>query len=245
MQTWMMTGPRTIHKRVIQELFKECDVKKYIIAKETGRNGYEHWQIRCSASRPDFYDYCHDREPRFHIEKANTDSQDYERKDGNFISSEDTVEILKVRFGQPNESQKKILMNLRKQGDREIDVYYDPIGSRGKSWLGIYLWEHGDALVVPRYSCTPEKLSSFVCSAYRGEPYIIIDIPRASKPTQALYEAMEEIKDGLVFDPRYSGKTRNVRGAKIAVFTNHKLDLKQLSDDRWNLHGWNKDGTLS
>lgn len=244
-QTWMLTGPRSISKREIREIFSQCDVKKFIIAKETGKNGYEHWQIRCTASRPDFFEYVKDQEPRFHVEKANTEDFEYERKEGCYWTSQDTTEIRSVRFGKPNADQRKILKQLKIQGDREIDVYYDPVGSKGKSWLTIHLWETRKALVVPRYSCTPEKLSAFICSAYDGEPNIIIDIPRASKPTAALYETMEEIKDGLVFDPRYSGHTRNIRGAKLLVFTNHKLKLDSLSDDRWKLHGWTKDGTLS
>lgn len=121
---------------------------------------------------------------------------------------------------------------------REIDVYLDKTGNKGKSWLAVALWERREALVVPRYSCTPERLSAFICSAWRGEKIIIIDIPRASKPTQALYETMEEIKDGLVFDPRYHGQCKDIRGVKLIVFTNHPLDLKQLSRDRWRLHGF-------
>lgn len=112
-----------------------------------------------------------------------------------------------------------------------------PRGNHGKTWMTIHLWERGQALVVPRYATTAEKLSAFVCSAYKGEPYIIIDIPRATVPTTALYEAIEELKDGLVFDTRYSGRTRNVRGAKIIIFTNSALDPEKLSADRWRLHG--------
>ncbi|ANC51523.1 replication associated protein [Bovine faeces associated smacovirus 2] len=244
-----MTGPRTIHKRIIREIFKKCDVKKYIIAMETGNGGYEHWQIRCTASRPDFFEYVHDREPRFNIQKAETESMEYERKEGRFWSSEDTTEIRQCRFGElggkGREWQRQILKVLKNQDVRTIDVVLDPVGARGKSHFTIALWERGEALVVPRYSCTSEKLSAFVCSAYKGEKIIIIDIPRANKPTTALYESMEEMKDGLVFDPRYSGKTRNIRGTKVLVFTNNPLDLKKLSHDRWNLHGITRDGTLS
>lgn len=74
---------------------------------------------------------------------------------------------------------------------------------------------------------------------------VIVDIPRASKIRPELYEALEEIKDGLVSDPRYAGKTRNIRGAKLVVFTNTALDEKRLSKDRWRLHGVLSPGELS
>lgn len=250
MQSWMITGPRTIHRKIITELFKQCDVKKWIIAKETGKDGYEHWQIRCTASRPDFFDYCHDREPKLHIEKAQTDEIEYERKEGVFVCSDDTVEILKVRFAELGDCQqhiwqRQLMKRLKKQSVREIDVVLDPAGNRGKSFATIALWERGEALVVPRTQSTAEKVSGFICSAWKGEKIIIIDIPRSGKPSKSLYETLEEIKDGLVFDWRYSGKTRNIRGTKLVVFTNEPLNLKGLSDDRWVLHGIRKDGTLS
>lgn len=249
MQTWMLTGPRTIHKKEIRELFEQCDVKEYIIAMETGKGGYEHWQIRCKASRPDFLTYVHDREPKFHIEKAETESMEYERKEGRFWTSEDTKEIRQCRFGRLGDNgkiwQRQLMKRLKKQSVREIDVVLDPSGNKGKSFATVHLWEVGEALVVPRNQTTAERVSGFICSAWKGEWLIIIDIPRSGKPSKALYETMEEIKDGLVFDWRYAGRTRNIRGTKLVVFTNEPLNLKGLSNDRWKLHGIRKDGTLS
>lgn len=249
MQTWMLIGPRNkIPKREIFELFEKCDVKKWIVAKETGKGGYEHWQIRCQSSRPDFFDYIHDREPKFDIQKAN-DVWEYERKEGRFWTSEDTPEIRQCRFGTlgiPGKQwQKQLIKRLQKQSVREIDVVLDPKGDKGKTFFTIALWERGEALVVPRYSTTPERLSGFICSAYKGEWLIVIDIPRSGKANKGLYETMEEVKDGLVFDHRYEGKTKNIRGTKLVVFTNKPLDLKGLSDDRWVLHGITTTGGLS
>lgn len=273
MQAWMMTIPicsrtegytwgwlqnklvtkvqfdRICSKRLIRKFMDLADVKQYIIAKETGKNGLEHWQIRLTSSDPDFFDHMKEWCEWAHVEKAATEDFTYERKEGHFWTSEDTVEILQCRFaelGIPGMKwQQQLLKRLRKQSVREIDVVLDPSGNRGKSFFTIALWERGEALVVPRYQSTAERLSGFVCSAYKGEWLIVMDIPRSTKPTKALYETMEEVKDGLVFDHRYSGKTRNVRGVKLVVFTNEPLNLKGLSGDRWKLHGIKQDGTLS
>lgn len=215
------------------------DVKRWVIAKETGHGGYKHWQIRLETSNPDFFAYVKKNVPCAHVEEAN-DAWTYERKEGRFWTSEDTTDILKVRFGEPNDRQRAIIRTARGQGDRQIDVWYDPAGNHGKTWLSIHLWERGMALVVPRASCTAHDLSAYVCSSYRGEEFIIIDIPRAGKVGTSLYEAMEEIKDGLVFDHRYQGRCRNIRGAKLIVFTNTKLDTEKLSKDRWRLHGFGR-----
>lgn len=225
----------------IRRIFEIYDVKDWVVALETGKRGYKHYQIRfdISGDYKSFFQRVHEAVPELHLEEASNGpfDNDYERKEGFFVSSRDTDEILRVRFNRLNPVQRDILQIVDSQNDRQVDVWLDPRGNHGKSWMSIHLWERGQALVVPRYAVTPEKLSGFVCSAYKGEPYIIIDIPRAGKPSKGLYEEIESLKDGLVFDTRYHGRTRNVRGAKIIIFTNTPLDKNALSHDRWRLHG--------
>lgn len=231
-------------KKVLKIMLERWDIHDWIIGKEKGKGGFEHYQIRGSISGDfeAFFQWHIQNGYGWHIEKSNTGPFEcsYERKEGHYWTSYDTVEIRKVRFGRINPRQKHILGWLDSQSDREIDVWLDPSGNHGKSWLAIHLWETGRALVIPRSASTPERLSAFVCSAWKGERIIIIDIPRAQKIDPKLYETIEELKDGLVFDHRYSGKTRNVRGTKILIFTNTPLDTKKLSKDRWRLHGINE-----
>lgn len=201
-----------------------------------GKDGYRHYQTRLVSNRHDFFEWCKIMLPGAHVEKASTELDQYERKSGLFLCSKDTNQIRQVRFGTLRENQKEILRKVDSQNDRQIDVFYDPAGNHGKSWLTIHLWERGEGFVVPRSDATAGKLSAFICSGYRGQKYVIIDLPRASKPSRELYECLEDTKDGLVFDHRYSGTTRNIRGCKLIVFTNHKLDTKLLSYDRWRFH---------
>nr|WCR62156.1 MAG: replication associated protein [Smacoviridae sp.] len=240
-QAWMLTIPRNVPKRALKVMLEKNDVKSWTIGFEVGKDGYRHYQVRLVSSNDGFFEWCKAHIPTAHVKKAVQESGNYERKSGNFVSSEDTNSIRSVRFGNPTKLQKKILQEVRSQNDRQIDVYLDKQGNHGKSWLTVHLWERGEALVVPRSVGTARQLSAFICSAYRGQAYIIIDIPRAGKIDTALYETMEEIKDGLVFDERYTGKCRNIRGVKLIVFTNKALDTKYLSHDRWRLHGINKE----
>lgn len=234
-----MTIPRTVPKRLIWMMIDQNDCKKWTIGFEVGKDGYRHYQIRLNTSNDDFFQWVKNHIPSAHIEKATQEWNDYERKSGNFVCSDDTPQIRQIRFGTLRPLQKKILKTVRNQNDREIDVFLDPSGNHGKSWLAIHLWERGEALIVPRSESSASKISAFICSSWQGQPYIIIDIPRAGKPKPEWYEAIEEIKDGLVFDGRYYGKSRNVRGIKLIIFTNVELDKKRLSHDRWRLHGLN------
>lgn len=232
-----MTIPRTVPKKALKVMLDVNDCKKWTIGFEVGKNGFRHYQVRLVTSNDNFFEWTKTHIPTAHVEKASKGWTDYERKSGCFITSDDTTEIRQVRFGTLRPLQKKILKIVRSQNDREIDVFLDSRGNHGKSWLTVHLWERGRALVVPRSESSAAKISAYICSAYNGEEYIIIDIPRSAKPRPEWYETMEEIKDGLVFDPRYHGQCRNIRGVKLIVFTNLELDKKRLSHDRWRLHG--------
>lgn len=234
----MLTIPRSkCHKREIKTFLESHDVHKWIVAKETGKGGYEHWQVRMSTSAT--FDEIKTAFPYAHIEKS-TQWCNYERKEGKFVCSDDTVGILRTRFGRCRENQKRILKRLHTQSDRGIDVVVDYRGNSGKSWLTRHLWETGKAYIVPNTVNSTQGLIQFVASGYNGEDIIIIDVPRSSKWSPALYEAVECIKDGLVYDTRYSAKMRDIHGVKILIMTNTKPQLDKLSKDRWRL--WNSNG---
>lgn len=112
-------------------------------------------------------------------------------------------------------------------------VWVDTKGNVGKSWLCGALYERGLACIVPPTIDTVTKMMQWVASGYRGEPYIVIDIPRSWKWSKELYTAVESIKDGLVYDTRYSAKMRNIRGVKVLCLTNETPKLDKLSVDRW------------
>lgn len=238
MTIWMMTASKNkgITIGLFLKLFKLFDVHKWVIGEETGKEGYKHLQVRFRvADSNDDMIWQFAQTYRIHAEKGCADEWEYEKKEGRYWTSEDNYEIRKIRFGKPRPIHNEILKQADETTDREILVVLDPYGNMGKSWIAIHLWERRQALVVPRASCTAEKLSAFICSSYAGEKYVIIDIPRATKITEAFYETAEEVKDGLVFDHRYQGHTRNIRGAKVIIFTNKPLNLKKLSYDRWKM----------
>lgn len=135
-KTFMLTIPRSVHKRILKILISKTDCKKWVIGKETGMNGYEHWQVRVQTSAKNFFEICKGMIPEAHIEEA-TDNWEYERKGGNFWCSDDTNEIRKCRFGVCNQIQQKFRKAIATQGVRTVDVFYDPIGNKGKTFFTI------------------------------------------------------------------------------------------------------------
>lgn len=234
MDTVMMTIPQKSEtKRLLKLWIQKNDVKHWIIGKEEGKGGYKHYQVR--MDNRESFERLKMWFPTAHIEIA-SDNYGYERKEGDFISSEDTNDIRRVRFGELRRNQRRIIRRLDKQSDRNILVIVDEHGNSGKSWLTNWAYERNRAFYVPPTIGTVEGIIQFVCSGYAaGQPYIFIDIPRSWKWSEQLYTAIESIKDGLVYDKRYTSRIRNIRGVKICVFTNTKPKLDRLSTDRWDL----------
>lgn len=250
-KTYMLTVPaQEMGLEQWLKLFKTWNAKKWVLGLEQGSGGYRHWQVRVRLSGAaqmaftgmfgdvvvvKFFDWMKNTYPKAHIEEANDESWEYERKEGRFLTSEDTPEVIRQRYGKLRDPQRRFINLVNTQNDRQIDVLVDMKGNWGKSWLVGHLYETGQGYYLPPTIKSTSDMVKDVASGYDGEKYIIIDIPRAFKWTEEVYTAIEMLKDGLIYDTRYHAKRRNIRGVKIIVFTNTDPKLSKLSLDRWRI----------
>lgn len=252
-EIWMFTAKAEKGSlRQIADCYRTWGGKKYQLGLEKGKGGYRHIQGRIQFSgsldykdpqirgrrvkdvkKNMFFELCSKR--GVHAEKSENWCN-YEGKDGYYITSEDNEDIRLQRFGRPTEDQENVIRILESNNDREVTLWYDPIGGIGKSWLTGHLWEKHKAHYV-RMVGSADSMIKDVASKMAGErrPYVIIDIPRAKNWTKEIYEAIEVIKDGLIDDPRYQAKPVNIRGVKVLVMSNALPRLDKLSADRWVL----------
>lgn len=233
----MFTSPRCkFFVKRFWQMVEELDLHKWVIGFEVGKDGYRHLQgrIRVSKGEDEAFLTVKSYLPLAHIEKC-SDTWEYERKSGRFLSSEDTPEIRAVRFGKPTHLQKMWLELLESANDRNIDVIFDPSGNHGKSWFVNWMYETGKGFYCPPTIDTVKGLIQWIASGYNNEGVILIDIPRSWKWSEQLYVAIESIKDGLVYDTRYYSKLRNIRGCKVMCFTNEMPKIDKLSADRWRI----------
>lgn len=219
---------------MLQIYLTRNDIHDWTIGYEVGRDGYRHIHVRLN-SRGNFEELQRSF-PGCHIEEASTEDDRYERKDGHFVCSKDTVDIRRCRFGKLRSNQQRILELLDRQSDRQVLVWFDSTGNIGKSFLTRWLVERGRAFYVPPTVDNSKQIIQWVCSGYQGQPYVVIDIPRSAKWNQSLYTAIEAIKDGVIYDTRYSAKLRDIWGVKILVLTNSMPKLDALSEDRWVIY---------
>lgn len=237
MKTYMIILPRNkVHHKELKVMKEELDAKKWIIARETGKSGYKHWQCRFSLSG-DLREWVQRNGLGWHVEDAN-DVWDYEQKDGDYWCSWDTVETIKFRKGKYRNTQLRLIRSVDKQSDRMVTIWIDKKGGFGKTWAFLRGVLSGEVLPVPAVAITTSKLGGWVKSAYRGQRILWIDIPRAKKIETDLWACIEELK-GIAYEWRYASSWILTIGLKILVTTNNELsknDLAQLSADRWDIH---------
>lgn len=234
----IFVAPQLVPRKFWEILIDKFDIKRWVLAREKGKHGLDHWQIRIEASggeeqRNQIFEFCKKSYPSIHMEKSEKWS-DYERKESHFWTSMDTWEVSKQRFAPLRKGQEQLLKAVYKENDRQIVVWYNPEGNVGKSWLIGALWERGIAHFVP-VELSLSKMIQDVAAEYiinGWRDIIVIDIPKTIKWDNDLYTALERIKDGLIKDTRYSPHPINIRGVKILVTTNTLPSKNKLSADR-------------
>ena len=117
---------------------------------------------------------------------------------------------------------------------RNVNVVIDKVGGIGKTFITKYMDQKGLACALPATLSTAEKLIAFAYGCPETKAYII-DMPRALKKADlgGFYSAVEDIKNGFMYDPRYTTKKRWQEPPAVWVFTNVQPALKYLSSDRW------------
>lgn len=255
----MLTIPRNKNMGGLKILkyIKQNDIHKWVIGLEQGKGGYQHWQVRLEARDGFFgfeqktvpiYDawgrqidkqkitvktgWLPENIPEAHCEEG-SDKWDYETKEGIYWTSRDKPKNISQRFGRMKGAQEYVLNVLSRTNDRQIVVWYNESGGIGKSWLTGALWER--KLAYKTSGNTAQAIIFDIANSYYyGEyrPNVVIDLPRNAKWTDDLYLAIEQIKDGLIGDPRYGAHMVNI-DVKVLVMTNTMPNKKKLSADRW------------
>lgn len=128
--------------------------------------------------------------------------------------------------------------------DRKIIWYVDKVGNTGKSWFSKYIASNGvteetgfDWLCM---TAVKEKHDAFhqiresIDLGFKKTGFII-DVSRASKFKQALYEVLEDIKNGQVTSTKYKGANLKFNTPWVIVFANFWPKTHMMSTDRWDI----------
>lgn len=132
---------------------------------------------------------------------------------------------------EPYDWQKKIIDLIQtKPDDRSIYWYYDVNGGIGKTILCKHLVLKYDAIVVG--GRMQDALFMIAKRKELGKPItvVIFDVNRSGNIS---YNAIESIKNGLCFAPKYESSMLVFDCPHVIVMSNSEPDYDKLSKDRW------------
>lgn len=256
--TWDFTCPdESFELCELKEILKS-NCKKWSFQKEKGnKSGYVHYQGRFSLKmkkrKPQVIELfggteCkvsftptsnENRNNMFYVEKDET------RIDGPWSDKDEEIYIPRQFEGKIKNLypfQQEIWDSYDEFNDRNINCIICDRGNVGKSMISSLCDLYGRGYDIPAIN-DPEKLIQAVCNILmakkdRNPGIFFIDIPRSMKQDKlfGLFNAIEQIKKGKVYDTRYKYTEWWFDSPQIWVFMNTCPNMSYLSMDRWNLY---------
>lgn len=125
--------------------------------------------------------------------------------------------------------QKQLCDELEGEPDRRKIIWYvDKKGGEGKSMLSQLLQSQEKA------ECFSNGKSCDIAHAYKGSKVVIFDYVR-SLQEMINYGIIEQVKNGMVFSPKYNSNTKMFRPPHVVVFSNQFPNKNKMSLDRWDI----------
>jgi len=224
--------------------------KKALVGKEIGELGTPHLQGYISLKRKERITGLHKvaglARASFREVRNEEALINYCAKDGEII----------IKFGFPHEYKKITYDMLRSDQQviadifdtpedplwgRKIYWFWEEAGNWGKSVLATYLIDQKGAVEVSGANNDILFGVSTCITENKGKcpPIIIFDLPRSVE--RVSYAAIEKVKNGKFFSPKYESSMVRFDRPHIIIFANRPPELEMLSKDRWVIQELGKD----
>lgn len=234
--------------------FLRVYAKKWCFQYERGETGYEHYQGRFSLIKkkrkgelmsvfkvndvevPNYLEpttgAC--KGDQLYVMKVDT------RVEGPWTDKDEEIYIPKqIREKSLRVWQVSVVEKSQVFDDRTVNVIYDPVGNQGKSFLASYCSLFMKGIDLPPVNDAKELIQS-MCDICEGKGLrdpnpVFIDLPRSQDKSRlhGIYNAIEQIKKGRLYDMRYKYKEWWIDSPSLWCFTNILPDVEYLSKDRW------------
>lgn len=253
---WLITygkigiDPKSLISPSDLQVLLSKQAKKYVFQLERGdETGFDHYHIYVELKKKQRMTEIKKWIGDFpHLDKIKNTRKDIDRTQGYCQKIETRMEgpwffNLKAKYqGQdlPKKEdlypwQKEILeICLSTNSDRLVHWYWEPTGGVGKSTFAKYLaWHHGDTVCVT----TASKSADILTCANENYQSYVFDFPRTLGPTFCPFNAIEQLKNGMISDAKLKKECRNIITwkANVVIFSNHPPDTDKLSSDKWRI----------
>lgn len=213
-----------------------CD--RFAFGREVGEGGYQHYQgrvvLKVGKDIKTLTNWNKQHCVTWHWSPTHVRDFNYVEKEGDFYRSWEG-HLAKYSTIELRPWQKQAVDILTGQNNRVVDVIVDPEGNHGKTWLAKYLSATHKATYVPPFV---EAQDYMAFAMAKPSARYVIDIPRAEtvKQRKGMWSAIEQIKNGYVYDKRYQFRDAWIGEPQVLVFANETPDREALSADRWHLY---------
>lgn len=213
---------------------------RFCVGDEVGTTtGYEHLQGRVVFKIGKDETTVHNLFPKewgTHWSQTHVRDFEYCKKEGNFYCSWEKT-ISKWANIELLPWQHAMIEDLDDQNDREITVVVDTEGNHGKTWFAKFCVATHRATYVPPLQDAQDFMAFAMA---KPDKAYVFDMPRSEsiKQRKGMWSAIEQIKNGYLYDKRYQFRDMWIDPPKIIVFCNEAPDLDELSSDRWRVYTW-------
>lgn len=201
----------TPHIQGYIEFFKKCRPSECIKIKKI------HWE-KAKGSRNDNIIYC--------------------SKENNYVTNFDIKKPVKDPLeGLELYDYQKLILNILKNmepNNRDVYWFYNENGNIGKSCFSKHCFlKYGTICVNGKAA----DVKYVVAEALKNKDVnsVIFDIPRTNEGFVS-YQAIEEIKNGMVISTKYESCCVAFNVPHLFIFSNYLPDKSCLSSDRWNIY---------
>lgn len=138
-----------------------------------------------------------------------------------------------LREGEPRDWQLELIDMLEQDAnDREIVFYVDEEGNKGKSWFQAWYLTNHDAVTQ---ILSAGKRDDIAHAVDQTKSVFFFNIPRGGME-YLQYTILEQLKDRMVFSPKYNSKTKYLyKTPHVVVFCNEDPDYSKMTEDRFKV----------
>jgi len=221
---------------------------KYRIQEETGENGTPHLQ-GCVMFAKDARSTVWDKESKGHYEKLKGSWEDavaYCSKTETRSGREWSKGLPKpLKLITPSKWWQKEILELIKTepDDRTVYWYWSQAGGVGKSQFAKYCVATQNCLFFEEGKKSDIMHLIFEAPEDRLE-CMMVDVPR-DNGNNVSYKAIESIKNGMIYSPKYEGGYKLFNSPHIFIFANQPPQEERLSSDRWVIKNIDEDICLT
>ena len=224
------------------QLLLAVDCHSYVFQRERGEDGTEHYQVLVIFKNPqeiplNINKAIHWERARSIAKSINYCTKRDTRLEGPWSFNLVLPQELNVLLASELRPWQKMVVNVLDMAPdtRTINWFYEEQGNMGKTALAKYICTKYKALYVTGKAADIKyAVSNYLKENGNKIDVLVCDYVR-SMEDYVSYQALEELKNGIFFSPKYESGMVMYNSPHVVVFANFAPDLAKLSADRWNV----------